>query len=133
MAEGNTLADEFVNMRSITTILPILQCLVQCTDIFSAKALHYQHHHILFLHRNAIVHRMHRMIYGSHLLLTAKVCWHHKHRLTDGTIHREGRIQHQCSLRRTIYILVGIRDSDGAHSSRKASSDTCHHKGCYCY
>ena len=72
---------------------------------------------------------MHWAIDGLHLLFILIVIRYHEDCLTNGAIEREGSIQYEGCLDRTVYVLIGIGDGDGSYSSGKASSDTCHHEG----
>ena len=128
VAEGDTLCDERIHVWGVAAVLTVLEGFVQGTDVFTSEALDDKDDNVFFS-KARIVGMVHRAINGRHLLLILIVIGHHKDRFADGAIEREGRIQHQGSLDRTVYILIGIGDGDRSYSGGKASSDTCHHEG----
>ena len=58
--KGGTLRNQRVYMGGIAFILPVLQRLVEGSDILSTKALHNKYHHILRGKRHAVVGHMNR-------------------------------------------------------------------------
>ena len=72
---------------------------------------------------------MNRSIDCFKLGLRTEVAGHGKDILTDGTNERKRGVQHQGSVSRTLYILVGIRNGDRTHSRSKATTHASHTQG----
>ena len=134
ISEGDTAGDEVIDEGCVALVVTLLKGTVQGTDIFASEALDNEDDDILLIHarRRGIV-RGSRAMDGvkDHLkgLFVAEVVGHHEDILADGAIEREGRVKHQCRLCRTVGILVGIADGNGAHCCGKSTSNTCHAKG----
>ena len=82
---------------------------------------------------------MNRTVYRRHLLLASKIVRYHKDRLANRTYQREGRIEYQSRIGRSLGVLIGIRHRDRTNGRGKASShagntqgngqDECHGLG----
>ena len=149
VAEGGTLADERIHARRIAPVFAAFEAFVQGPNVLAPEALHNQDHHIL--PRKTRIPRatstsstssttsttrtaritsppspsMHRRINPLHLLLTLKIIRNREDILTDRTDQRKRRIEHQRCIQRTLYILIGIRQRDGAHGRGKTASHSC--------
>ena len=126
--ESDALADERVDTGSIALIATVLECAVQGSDILTTKALDNEYHHILLDHWHGVDRHMDRTIDSFQLLFVGKIVGYDEDILANGTIEREGGIQHQGGLNRTVGILVGIGGGDGTYSGSKATTNACHHK-----
>ena len=127
--EGEALRYQTVHAGSIALVPSVLQRLVQRTNVFPAETLHDEHHHVLLDHRNTVAGGVNGTVHAFHLLSVGEILGHGEHILPDGTVEGEGGVQHQCCLHRTVHVLVGIRNGDGAYGSGEASSDACHCEG----
>ena len=114
-----------VNKRSISLVLAVFQPLVKATNILTAKALDDDDHHILLTLHERIRRCMDRRIDGIQLLLCI-VIRYYEDRLVDGTDDGERSIQHDGSLLRTVYILIGIADGDRTNCRGETSTHTCY-------
>ena len=59
-------------------------------------------------------------------LLAIEIFWHYEDVLADGAIERKRGVEHQGGIGGTLHVLTGIRDGDGTHSSRKATTYAAH-------
>ncbi len=131
VAEGDATGYQGIDMRGIAPVAAVVERTVQGTDILASEALDNQYHDVLLGHGNGVGRNMDGGEVLLHLLITLEILGHDKHGLADGTVKGEGRVKHQRSLDRTIDILVGIADGDGAHGCSEAATDACHHEGCH--
>ena len=130
VAEGDATGYQGIDMRGIALIAAVVERMVQGTDILTPETLDNKHHDVLLRHGQGVGGNMDGGKVLLHLCFALKILRNDKHGLADGSIKGEGRVEHQGGLDRTIDILVGIADGDGAHSRNKAATDACHHERC---
>ena len=71
---------------------------------------------------------MYRREDGSHLLFVLKILRYDENGLADSAVKGKRRVEHQRRVGGAVYILVGVADGDGTHSSSKATTDACYDK-----
>ena len=131
MTEGDTFGDDRVHIGRVAFVLSVLQILVQCAKIFASHALYNQYNDILLFSERPFPGSCCGMDGGinlCHLLLAAEILGHHECCRANGAIDGERCVEHQCSIDRTVHILVGIRDGDGTYSLAESTTDACHDK-----
>ena len=67
---------------------------------------------------------VHWAIDSLHICLVFEIGRYCEYVFANGSDERERRVQHQCSIGRSLGVLVGIGDGDGTHGSSKTTSNT---------
>ena len=103
---------------------------VECSYVVASEALDNEHHDILAVEGDGVPPGgVHRTI-DTLQFVSPEVVRHHKDGLADGANQRERGVQHQGRIGRTLSILVGIGNGDGAHGRCEAPTHACHTQWC---
>ena len=116
MFEDKASGNNRVDVRRVALIASPFQIFVQCTDIFAPEALDDEYHHIAL--PDAVgrdggrLRLMNGRIDFRCLVEVGIPRRHDEHALSDGANQGEGRVEHHCTLRGVVDILIGVVDGD---------------------
>ena len=91
--------------------------MVEESQIFLSVAFDDNHHHVLGCEFDGVGRFVNRGVNGFELSLVVKVVRIAVYIFSQGAQQCKRCVEHQCCINRTVHILVGVANRDGAHSS----------------